>query len=136
MLGLVADLVQKGIRVVVSSHLLPDVEAVCDQVAVLDSGRLVRSGRLADMLDGAPLAFEIRVKGPQESFLAALEARGARWTPRPHGLVHVLLPQAGSHMVFEVAAATGCQLRQILPAKAHLDDVFAKSVPGRSRADR
>ena len=136
MLGLIADLVQKDIRVVVSSHLLPDVEAVCDQVAVLDSGRLVRSGRLADLLGGAPLAYEVRVKGPQEAFLAALQERGARWTLRPHGLVHVALPRAGSHVLFEVAGATGCQVRQILPAKSHLDDVFAKSVPGRPRADR
>src|SRR5262245_52560730 len=44
MLELVADLVRKRMHVVLSSHLLPDVEAVCDQIAVLDSGRLVQSG--------------------------------------------------------------------------------------------
>ena len=135
MLALIADLARKGVRIVLSSHLLPDVEAVCDQVAVLDAGRLVRSGRLADLLGQVPLAFEVRVKGPQEAFRAALESRGARWAPRPHGLLHVELPRAGSRLVFEAAAAAECQVRHILPAKTHLDEVFAASVPGEPRAD-
>jgi ABC-2 type transport system ATP-binding protein len=136
MLALVTDLVQKGIRVVLSSHLLPDVEAVCDQVAVLDSGRLARHGRLDDLLGTAPLAFEVRVKGPRERFTAALDERGIVWGHRPHGLVHVQLSRPGNHALFEAAAASECQIRQLLPAKTHLEVMFTGSVPGGPRADR
>jgi ABC-2 type transport system ATP-binding protein len=132
MLALVADLVRKGIRVVLCSHLLPDVEAVCDAIAVLDGGRLVRSGPLAELLDASPLAFDVRVKGPLPLFRAALEARGARCSDRPHGLLLVELRAAGSRPIFEAASETGCQVRQILPAKTHLEDVFATSVQSKA----
>ena len=128
MLALVADVVQKGIHLVLSSHLLPDVEAVCDQVAVLDGGRLVRHGSLAELLGTSPRAFEVRVKGPRDEFERALAARGAQCQPRPHGLLYVELPGAGSQLVFEAAVAAGCQVRQILPAKQRLEAVFAASV--------
>jgi ABC-2 type transport system ATP-binding protein len=128
MLALVGDVVRKGIHLVLSSHLLPDVEAVCDQVAVLNGGRLVRHGRLAELLGSAPTAFEIRVKGPRAAFEQALAALGAHCSPRPHGLLYVELPAAGSRIVFDAAVAAGCQVRQIMPAKTHLEAVFAASV--------
>ncbi len=128
MLSLVADIVRKGIHLVLSSHLLPDVEAVCDQIAVLDAGRLVRAGRLAELLGSSPSAFEIRIRGAQADFEAALVRLGARCTQRPHGLLYVELPSAGSRIVFDAAIASGCQVRQIMPAKSHLEAVFAASV--------
>jgi len=128
MLGLVADLVRKGMHIVLSSHLLPDVEAVCDQIAVLDGGRLVRSGRLSEFLGAAPRAFEVRVKGPRDAFLAALVQRGARVSDRAHGLLYVQLDGAGSGAIFEAARDSHCQVRHILPAKIHLEEVFASSV--------
>jgi ABC-2 type transport system ATP-binding protein len=130
MLSLVADVVQKGIHLVLSSHLLPDVEAVCDQVAVLDGGRLVRHGSLAELLGSSPRAFEVRVKGEQEAFERALASRGARCSARPHGLLYVELPVSGSQTIFEAAQSSGCQVRQILPAKQRLETVFATSVGG------
>jgi ABC-2 type transport system ATP-binding protein len=128
MLALVGDVVRKGIHLVLSSHLLPDVEAVCDQVAVLDGGRLVRHGRLSELLGSAPSAFEIRIKGPRTEFEQALGTRGAKYRPLAHGLIYVELPAAGSRVVFDAALAAGCQVRQIMPARTHLEAVFAASV--------
>ena len=135
MLELIADLVRKNVRLVLSSHLLPDVEAVCDQVAVLESGRLVRAGRLVDLLGRGQSDFEVRVKGDGQAFAAAVRARGANVEALPMGLLRVALPAAGSALLFEAAAAAACQVRQILPAKAHLDDVFAAAIqPGSPHA--
>jgi ABC-2 type transport system ATP-binding protein len=140
MLALVADLTRaKGIHLVLSSHLLPDVEAVCDQVAVLDAGRLVRSGRMTDLLASPTRAFELRVKGPQENFAAHLRALGATCRPQHHGLLYVETRDGGAEAVFQAAAATGCQVRQLLPARNTLEDVFTAAVhegptPGSERA--
>jgi len=128
MLELIADLVRKNVRLVLSSHLLPDVEAVCDQVAVLESGRLVRAGRLADLLGRGESAFEVRVKGDAEAFAAAVRSRGGAADALPLGLWRVTVPDTGSRVLFEAAASAACQVRQILPAKSHLDEVFAAAV--------
>jgi ABC-2 type transport system ATP-binding protein len=136
MLELIADLVRKGIRLVLSSHLLPDVEAVCDRVVVLDSGRVTRAGRLAELLGRGQREFEVRVKGDAHAFAVVLRAKGAQAEPMPLGLTRVMLPESGSRLLFVAAAESGCQVRQVMPARTHLDEVFASAVQaGGSRAD-
>src|SRR5205823_14015687 len=55
----------KGMSLIFSSHLLPDVEAVCDHVVVLGSGRLLAEGRIRDLKQFHPGCFEVRLKaGP------------------------------------------------------------------------
>jgi ABC-2 type transport system ATP-binding protein len=130
-LELISDLVRKNIRLVLSSHLLPDVEAVCDQIAVLEAGRLARAGRIADLLGRGDRNFEVRVKGDTQAFESALRARGVRTEALALGMIRVAMSEAGSQPVFEAAAASGCQVRHIMPARTHLDDVFAAAVaPG------
>ncbi len=135
MLELIADLVRKNVHLVLSSHLLPDVEAVCDQVAVLESGRLVQAGRLGDLLGRGTSDFEVRVKGDLTAYTQAAEARGARIETLPLGLVRVTVPDHGSRLLFEAAVASGCQVRLVMPARTRLDEVFAAAVkPGDPRA--
>src|SRR6185503_1369667 len=55
---LIRDLRARGMTVFLNSHLLSEVEMVCDRVAIVDGGRVVRSGRLSDLVGGVP---EIRV---------------------------------------------------------------------------
>jgi len=128
-LALIADLWRsKGVNLILASHLLPDVEAVCDQIAVLDAGRLVRSGRLEDLLVAGARAFEVRIKGPQPAFAAELHAAGATCREHQHGLLHVETPESGARCVFVAAAASGCQVRQLVPLRPTLADMFASTV--------
>src|SRR5438477_167202 len=65
MLALVHDLAHgKGVNVIVSSHLLPDVEYTCDHVIVLDKGRIATSGPIAALKQPRGQVFELRVKAP------------------------------------------------------------------------
>jgi ABC-2 type transport system ATP-binding protein len=68
--GLRAD----GMTVFLNSHLLSEVEMVCDRVAIVDHGRVLRSGRLADLVGGMPeLRITVdRVDGDLLSMLAGL----------------------------------------------------------------
>ncbi|MBO0699993.1 MAG: ABC transporter ATP-binding protein, partial [Zavarzinella sp.] len=62
-LGLARDLAHnKGMSLVFSSHLLPDVEAVCDHVVVLGGGRLLAQGQIRDLKQVHPGCFEVRLK--------------------------------------------------------------------------
>jgi ABC-2 type transport system ATP-binding protein len=55
---LIRSLRSRGMTIFLNSHLLSEVEMVCDRVAIVDGGRVVRSGRLNELLSGLP---ELRV---------------------------------------------------------------------------
>ncbi len=78
---LIRDLVYKhGKTVFLSSHMLNEVEQVCDRVAIIDRGRIVREGRVADLLAGKS---QIRVQvSPAEKAQAVLQAH---WTVSING---------------------------------------------------
>jgi len=54
---------ERGTTVLFSSHILPDVEALCDRVAILLEGRLERVATVGDLVDGTAPAVEVRVEG-------------------------------------------------------------------------
>src|ERR1044071_4384856 len=65
MLELVRDLAHnKGVNLVLSSHLLPDVEYTCDHVVVLDKGQVAAQGPIADLKQPSGRVYELRVKTP------------------------------------------------------------------------
>ena len=81
-LQLLVSLKAEGKTVFLSSHILPEVEQICDRVVILDHGKLIRTGRLNEML-GSNTAVEIVV----ESLSAEMEgaARAARRRNPPNG---------------------------------------------------
>src|SRR5687767_2510070 len=65
MLELVRDLAHhKGVNVIVSSHLLPDIEYTCEDVVVMDGGRIATAGPIASLKQPRGQLFELRVKTP------------------------------------------------------------------------
>src|SRR5262249_5655716 len=65
MLELVRDLAHnKGVNLILSSHLLPDVEYTCEYVIVLDKGRMATEGPIAELKQPRGRVFELRVKTP------------------------------------------------------------------------
>ncbi len=61
----------KGMSLLFSSHLLPDVEAVCDHVMVMGNGRLLAAGNIQEMKGLQQLMYEVRLKADPELFCAA-----------------------------------------------------------------
>jgi ABC-2 type transport system ATP-binding protein len=76
MLELIRRLGSFGINVIVSSHVLSDIESTCDYVVMLDAGRLVRSGPVAGAHTTSTVSVEIL--GPVERFAAALARVGVQ----------------------------------------------------------
>jgi ABC-2 type transport system ATP-binding protein len=77
MLELIRRLGSFGINVIVSSHVLSDIETTCDYVVMLDAGRLVRSGPIVGAHSTATVSVEI--VGPVERFTAELSAVGLEY---------------------------------------------------------
>ncbi len=128
-LALANDLAHnKGMSVLFSSHLLPDVEAVCEHVLVLGGGTLLAEGRIEELKQVHDRFFEVRVKDGQDQLAARLVAFGAHATPTDDLLV-VELPQGRTQaLVWEVAREAGLQVRYLRPRRSTLEEVFLKDV--------
>jgi ABC-2 type transport system ATP-binding protein len=137
MLELVRDLgVTHGIGIVYSSHLLGDVERVCENVVVLQGGRVLAQGRIEDLRRGEANACEVRIKGDMAAFAAKLRESGTRAEEKAPGLFHVIFaggPPVSSRIVFEAARSAGVQVRSFQPARTTLEDAFLEMLEGVGR---
>ena len=118
----------KGMSLLFSSHLLPDVEAVCDRVLVLANGRLLAQGAISDLKQGHERTFELRVKSDAANFAGRLAQMGCA-IESYDDLLRVRLPVGRSSEVFwQVAASCGEQIRYLRPQRSTLEEVFLKAV--------
>jgi ABC-2 type transport system ATP-binding protein len=135
MIALIADLARnKGINVIVSSHLLPDIEATCDHVVVMDKGQVATAGPIKAMKEPTGQVYELRVKSADglDGLMAAFAAHGIECHPTEDEIMRVFVPASRSARdLFALAAAAGMQVRHLRPSVPTLDDVFAQAVGDR-----
>jgi len=75
---MIVSLVAEGRTVVLSSHLLDEVERTCDAVAIVDRGRVVRQGPISELLAGTSLMLQVECSDPDRArTLIAAIANGA-----------------------------------------------------------
>jgi ABC-2 type transport system ATP-binding protein len=133
MLELVRDLAHnKGVNLILSSHLLPDVEYTCDQVVVMDKGRIAAQGPIDGLKQPRGRVYELRVKVPNgdlDAFLGRLHAAGLDCHATDEDVMRVFVPgDGGARDVFALAAAANVQVRHLRPSVPTLEDVFAHAV--------
>lgn len=118
----------KGMSLLFSSHLLPDVEAVCTYVIVLAAGKLLAQGEIAELKKVHSQSFEVRVKGELAPFANRL--RSAACTVDEHAdLLKVVLPTHESpQLIWRTAAEAGEQIRHLRPQRSTLEEVFLSSL--------
>ncbi len=132
-LNLIADL-RGEITVLFSTHVLADVERICDRVGILAHGRLVVEGPLAALLDRYALpVYRIEAEPGQPGALEALAARlrGLTWvtdTSIEHGLLTVAVsdPATAGRELLPAIAAEGLSVLSVARARPTLEDVFLR----------
>ena len=130
MLELMRDITQnKGINLILSSHLLADVEATCERVLVLNKGVIVAEGPIRELKGTTRRAFEIRVKGNLERFRGALAVAGVECDETLDDVMRVRISDdRGARDLFALAAANEAQVRHLRPFVSTLEDVFARAI--------
>lgn len=130
MLDLIRDLARnKGVNVIVSSHLLPDIEFTCDHVVVMDKGVVVTQGPLDAVRGPQGRVFELRVKEGSDRIVGLLTAAGYECHDTEEDVIRVFVPgDAGAEPIFRLAAANGFQVRHLKQSVPTLEDAFARAV--------
>jgi ABC-2 type transport system ATP-binding protein len=130
MLELIRDLAHnKGVNLILSSHLLPDVEFVCDHVMVLDKGRVATIGPIKELKGPAGRVFELRIKGNLPAFLDILAQHQLQHASTDEDVMRVFVPDGlGPQDIFALAAANNVQVRHLRPSVPTLEDVFARAL--------
>jgi ABC-2 type transport system ATP-binding protein len=118
----------KGMSLLFSSHLLPDVEAVCDYVVVLGAGRLLAEGKIRDLKQAHDRCFEVRLKADADLFARRLTELGCAAERRDDRLLVRLPDGATSQLLWRTAAEQLHQIRYLRPQRSTLEEVFLKAV--------
>ncbi len=120
--------------VLFSTHVLADVERICDRVGILDHGRLVVEGSLAELLDRFALpVYRVEAEPGQAAALEALAARlrAADWVTGAaveHGLLTVAVadPERAARELLPAITAEGVSVISVARARPTLEDVFLR----------
>src|SRR5918999_1714711 len=136
MLELIRDLGHnKGVNLILSSHLLPDVEYTCDHVVVMDKGTVAAQGPIEELKGPSGRVFELRIKGNLPAFIDVLRGAGMECHSTDEDVMRVFVPAAlagtdgrDQRAIFALAAQHRVQVRHLRPSVPTLEDVFAKAV--------
>jgi ABC-2 type transport system ATP-binding protein len=120
--GLLRSLAGEGRTVLVSSHLMSEMENTADRLVIIGRGRLIAQAGMAELL-AAATGNHVRVRSPQAAELAALiEARGATVTPSDDGTLAVT--GATPDDIGELARARGLALTELSAQRASLEERY------------
>jgi len=129
MLSLISDLGRAGISVVLSSHLLPDVERACERVVIMGGGEVLTEGHLEEMNKPHPTLYRVDFQGDTTSFLRRLNERTVRVLEQSDGCFQIALPEEGSQrLVFQAAQDTGTKLFGLHPKRSSLEETFMAAI--------
>ncbi|MEI7575896.1 MAG: ABC transporter ATP-binding protein [Armatimonadota bacterium] len=132
MLDLIKDISHnKGVNVLISSHLLPDIERVCDRVVVVLRGKLVSQGTIRDLkkIEGQPLDVDLRETN--EAFVTKIKANGGNASPTTYTTVRVQIAGTREHAmntILQTAKDSGAQVRGVKLAERSLEEAFLSAV--------
>ncbi len=127
---LIAGLREQGTTIFMSTHILSDIEALCDKVAILRKGKLAATGDLHELLaeSGETQSFEINVKGVSADALQSAFATfaGASISPKPNGANIQVLDESDVEKALQELKKVGGKLVSVQPVKQSLEELFVE----------
>jgi ABC-2 type transport system ATP-binding protein len=136
MRALIRRLAEEGITVLLSSHQLPEVQELCDRVAIVDSGRVVYEGALADLRRQGGAGYRLRTADDARALQVALAQDGIEL---PVSGEHGIGFQANESDVGELSLAlgrAGVAILALTPELATLEDLFFNLTEGNGHSTR
>jgi ABC-2 type transport system ATP-binding protein len=121
---------ERGKTLLFTSHILSDVELLCDRVVIMQQGEITSEGQVHDLLETAGRQVEIRLSSASQALKDSLSSRG---TILDGGAGHLTLRVEGQKAVDEViriSNASGARLDALIPERQTLEKLFLKNAGG------
>lgn len=115
-----------GISIMLSSHLMGDVESTCDRIIVIEGGAIIEQGAVADFTQESA-TYHIDVDDRREAVVAALAQRGIEATVNSGSLVVRLQADEQLDHVRDALAESQARVRRLAPARGKLADIFRRT---------
>ncbi len=129
MLALIADLGRAGVSVLLSSHLLPDVERTCERVVILGGGEVLATGSIAEMRRPHPTLYAADYPGDGTLLVRRLQESQVTVHNHTDGTLALELPAVNAEgLVFSAARDVGATIRGLHPKRSSLEDMFMAAI--------
>lgn len=127
---LISELREKGTTVFMSTHILSDIEALCDNVAILRKGKLAATGNLHELLtkSGEQQIYEVNVKCVSADALKndLNQIAGAKIFAKPNGANILISDEKDVDKILPIIRNAGGSLVSVQPVKQSLEELFVK----------
>lgn len=117
---------KNGRTIFFSTHILSDVETMCDRVAILRRGEVVVSGRLSELLRSDVRRTDLVLIGASEEFASECETAGHRVRRLGARLVVEIEGEAKVSAILQRALKLGFQISEVTPRHENLEDLFVR----------
>jgi ABC-2 type transport system ATP-binding protein len=131
--GEMLDLIRRigrefGISILLSSHLMGDIERTCDRIIVLEKGQVAQQGEVSGFTRETRTIF-IEVDDRREELLTALVARGLNASLEGVGIVVALRDEEEYDVIRDSVVESNARLRRLAPQRHRLSDIFRSVTP-------
>jgi ABC-2 type transport system ATP-binding protein len=126
---IVLELKHKGVTLFLNSHLLMEVEMICDRVVILAQGKILREGTMAELTPRTgSVRFELKQIPPDLGTL--LSGIGSALVPQPDGFELALNDDAELDRCIDRLRTAGVSIRAVQPRKLSLEESFVGMLKG------
>ncbi len=125
---LILSLKEQGRTVFLSSHILPDVEMLCDRVGILWQGRLVKTGRLDQLLSEKAESVELTVEGLDAKSQPEISALAAKTVEREDKWMFTFGDEPAANQALKLCLERGGRVVSFVPQRRSLEQVFLEEV--------
>jgi len=129
---LILQLRDEGRTVLFSTHILSDVEAICDRVGILVEGRLTDCGALADLVAPGARAVELVVENVLPDLVARLQQDGTRVLQRDRATVLTFRDEGRARAALSAAVSSGATIVSLTPHRRSLEELFVSRARGKA----
>jgi ABC-2 type transport system ATP-binding protein len=130
MIQVVKEIRKEGyIRLLISSHLLRDIDETCDEVLILKNGRLAALCNIEEERRSNRNFMELETVGATERFSASIRALGSECACFPGGRIKLVMPDhIEARDLYVIASEQGVQIRRMNQRRDSLEDIFLRAM--------
>jgi ABC-2 type transport system ATP-binding protein len=128
MILLINDIARKGtMSIIISSHILTDIESTCEDVIIMDKGKIVANEKISLIAAKEVDIYEIKLGGRETEFLSKFKK--FKYEEGEKGIIRMQLPaDFSTRTIFDAALAAGTSIRHFVKRRSTLEDTFMNAI--------